>query len=325
MDVGGITLMNSMSGIWKTATRSMDVKSKSIQNEISGVQQQMQKVSSKEELSVNEKENERRKHQSEIASLNAELKRHQDEFLRSCKKEIMMMESQEREDAANEKTIQKNPVENNLKATDIDTTGKSSYNDKRTPADISLGISAQQEGSQDIVIFKNNDGTVILKDTLNQNTKQIFETNETETGEKKTNPIDKEKDKDTGTLHKEIYAIVSDNISSQQESSREAAIAKIQSSIAILEGEISQDERHGVNTDKKEAELKKLEKKEEQARMLQSLDSSNSRDIAVKPLEQIRISGIPDNGENNAFIDMSKLSKEEHQTQKQMFPFSLGN
>lgn len=92
-----------------------------------------------------------------------------------------------------------------------------------------------------------------------------------------------------------------------------------------MEGEISQDERHGVNTDKKEAELKKLEKKEEQARMLQSLDSSNSRDIAVKPLEQIRISGIPDNGENNAFIDMSKLSKEEHQTQKQMFPFSLGN
>ena len=60
MGVGRITSMNSMSGMWRTTKGSADVKSKNIQNEIKDLQQQMQKISSNEKLSVDEKANERK-------------------------------------------------------------------------------------------------------------------------------------------------------------------------------------------------------------------------------------------------------------------------
>ncbi|MDE7207201.1 MAG: hypothetical protein K2N90_08620 [Lachnospiraceae bacterium] len=61
MGVGSVTSRNSMSNVQMARARSADVKSKKIQNEITDIQQQMQKISSKEELSVDEKANERKK------------------------------------------------------------------------------------------------------------------------------------------------------------------------------------------------------------------------------------------------------------------------
>ncbi|RAZ94063.1 hypothetical protein DK853_37090, partial [Klebsiella oxytoca] len=69
--------------------------SKSIQHEITSVQQQMQTLSSEEELSANEKADERKKLQKEISDLNTELKRHQEELGRTRKREIMLSEMQE--------------------------------------------------------------------------------------------------------------------------------------------------------------------------------------------------------------------------------------
>lgn len=281
MGVGSVTSMNSMSSIQMTRAGSADVKSKKIQDEITDLQQQMQKVSSKEGLSADEKADERKKQQQAISSLNTELKRHQEDIIRTQKREMMLEELQKDEETA---------------------------------------------GFQGTVIFKNSDGTVILKEETNQDEergadtdkKQIEEEEEEGTAPKEAEPIDEDKaeDKDTGLSDKEIHAMVSADMSAQQVSSQAAAITKIRDGITVLKGEIKQDERHGINTDKKQAELEKLEKKEERAGEIYR---------AKKPAAKMKVSGIKNKAENNAVINVSKLSKEEAYASQQKFFVSLGN
>ena len=103
MGIGGVTSMNSTSGMQMTMSRQTDSKSKNIQNEITDVQQQMQQLSSKEELSVAEKTNERKKLKQEISSLNTELKLHQNELSRSQRRDILMAELKEDKEPTEEK------------------------------------------------------------------------------------------------------------------------------------------------------------------------------------------------------------------------------
>ena len=74
MGIGGITSANSMSVMQMPSVDLKDHKSKNIQNEITEVQQQLQKLASTEELSANEKADERKKLQKEKSSLDNELK-----------------------------------------------------------------------------------------------------------------------------------------------------------------------------------------------------------------------------------------------------------
>lgn len=89
MGIGSVTSVNNISSMRMFTASSSESKNKSIQNEMINVQQQMQSLSTKEELSVNEKMNERKNLQKELASLDAELKRHQEELRRSQNREIM--------------------------------------------------------------------------------------------------------------------------------------------------------------------------------------------------------------------------------------------
>ena len=95
MGIGSITSTNSMSGMQMITAASTDPKIKNIQNEITDAKQQMQKLSSKEEISANEKASERKKFQKEISDLNTELKQHQEELRKSQKREIMLAELRE--------------------------------------------------------------------------------------------------------------------------------------------------------------------------------------------------------------------------------------
>lgn len=325
MGVGSITSMNSMSGIWKTAARSTDVKSKTIQKEIAGAQQQMQKVSSKEGLSANEKATERKKQQREIADLNTELKRHQDEFLRSRKRELMM-ELQKENGVSDEEPLatglrteeadKKDLAEKETKITAADMAEKAAYNKEALPANAAMELPAKQEGYQGTVIFQNSDGVVLLKEEQKQD--------KTEKAESKEQETDNEKEADTGMSHKEIYDIISDDAAAQQTSARETQIAKIKGSIAVLKGEISQDERHGINTDQKQAELEKLEKKEAQARMLSST-GSEEKEQTKNPVAKLKVSGIQKKEVDDTFFNASKLSGEEAWAAQQIFSVSFGN
>ncbi|MDE7207202.1 MAG: hypothetical protein K2N90_08625, partial [Lachnospiraceae bacterium] len=143
-----------------------------------------------------------------------------------------------------------------------------------TSAVASADSTTSQAGYQETVIFKNNDGTVILKGEINQDEKRSVDTDadkkqtdkfkEENIAERETETI--EDNADTGLSHKEIHAIISTDASAQQTSLQGTVIAKIRDGIAVLKGEIRQDERRGVDTDKKQKELEKLEKKEEKAR-----------------------------------------------------------
>lgn len=324
MGVGSITSMNSMSGMWKTTAGSSDVKSKNIQNQITGKQQQMQKISSEKELSANEKANERKQQQKEIVNLNMELKRHQDEFLRSQKRELMMAELQkdaetEKEEAsANinaEETVKKASAEKESKKADADMAADSFQ--EKLPAAGLTDTSAEQQGT---VIFKSDDGIVLLKENLNQTEKDTADTNKKQT---EINPLDKEEDTDTGLSQKELYTIVSEDASARQTDRQETVISKIKGGIAVLKGEINQDERRGVNTDKKQEELEKLEKKEENARSLQS-SVLNKTDNTMNSSAKAKVSGIQDSTEKDVFLNASKLSEEDW-TSPQKFYVSLGH
>lgn len=183
MGISSITSMNSMSGIQMTVAGSTESKNKSIQNEITETQQQMRALSSKEELSVNEKANERKTLQKKIASLNTELKQHQEELNKSQRREIRMAELLEDKAPANagtskgkiqpdetsldqaDKTTEKGNAEKEAKT--ADNTKDAEEFRKEMPALVSENASAQQG----TVITKSNDGIVLLKEKMNPNAK----------------------------------------------------------------------------------------------------------------------------------------------------------
>lgn len=331
MGIGSVTSMNSMASMQMIRTRSSDVKSKKIQNEITGIRQQMQKISSEEELSANEKANERKKQQKEISGLNAELKQHQEELLKSQKREIMMAELQKsgkpeekaksaaqlRTDETNKKGI----AEKEIKTADSDIDAKLSQEG------ISAAVSA---GYQQNVIFKNEDGTVILKGELNQDGKSSVGADKKQADQTKEKRIagreaeNVEEDRNMGLSHKEVSEMISADVSAQQTSLRGTVIARIRNGIAVLKGEIKQDENRGIDTDKKQKELEKLEKKEEQARTapFSGLGEKNS---TIGSVAKAKVSGTQTKTGDNATIKSLKLSNESTQASQQRFYASLGN
>lgn len=340
MGVGSVTSMNSMSSIWMTKTGSKDIESKKIENEITDRQQQMQKVSSEEGLSADEKADEKKKQQREISNLNTELKRHQEEILSSQRRELMMAELQKNQTPEDEEksadkiqpaeTDKKGIVEKETKA--IDSDASTGLSQKEMSVAASTGKSAQQTGYQGTVIFQNSDGTVILKDGMDQDEKRGVNADQKQTDEakekgntrKETKSINEDKDADTGLSGKKMYEMVSADASAQQISRRETAIAGIKSDIAVLKGEINQDERRGVDTEKKQAELEKLEKKEESARTLQFSDLGKTNGT-MNATANLKVSGAEVNTKNSAVINFPDLSKEEDQETQQRFNVSFGN
>ncbi len=319
MGVGSVTSMNGMSVMQRTMAGSTDAKSKNIQKEIADKEQQMRKAASKEDLSVAEKADERKKLQREISSLNAELERYQEELFKSQKRERMLAELQEKAD----------PAEEGNAAGRIQADEKGEETGV-VQEEISAAAdpSAQQESLQGTVIVKNSDGTVILKGKMNEDEegsvgadkKQADELREEGMDGDKTPFTDEEADTDTGLPPKEVEAMMSADASAGQAGRQEAVIAKIRGDIAVLKGEINQDERRGIDTDKKQAELEKLEKQEERARELpfSVLGEENSTKQAET---KMKASVAQADTENNVI----QFPKEEEQASQQMFGVSVSN
>ena len=317
MGIGSVTSTNSMSGMQMITAASTDPKIKNIQNEITDAKQQMQKLSSMEELSANEKTDERKKLQKEISDLNTELKQYQEELRKSQKREIMLAELQEDQKPAKEEK------------SDDKIQAKETSSDKADEK--ALPTAEQQTGSQGTVITRNSDGVVILKEEMNQDanrdidkeTKQADETKEEGIAEKETKSSDRNMITDASLSHKEMHAMVSADSSVQQASRQGTIIAKTRDGIAILKGEMNLDEQRGENTEKKQAELEKMEKKEERATAFRFsiLGEANN---AMKSAAETNVPGIMDNAENNAFINAMKISQENEQAAQQRFYVSFG-
>lgn len=316
MGIGSITSTSSMSSMQINTAGSTDTKSKKVEDEITSAQQQLKKLSSTQELSVAEKANERQKIQKEISSLNTELKQHQEELSRSQKREAMMAELLEDTKPANEEKSEDK----------IQTTKASS--DK--PDEKNLPAGEQQTGQQGNVILKNDDGTVILKDSA----KQADETKENDTAEKEKATKDKDRDKaaDAGMTSKEAHAMISADSSIQQAGRQGAIVAKTRGGIAVLKGEMRQDEKRGIDTEKNQAELEKMEKKENRAIAFQSstLGEANntmkSAETNATGTKDNTLIGAGNNGFSNPFINALNVTQQnEGWASQQMFHVSLGN
>ncbi|MDE6388520.1 MAG: hypothetical protein K2L82_12025 [Lachnospiraceae bacterium] len=299
MGIGSITSTNSLSVMQMSTADLKDQKSKNIQNEITDVQQQMQKLSSKEDLSVNEKANERKKLQKEISGLNTELKQHQEELLRSQKRERMLAELRE------------------VKEPTTEDEQKNLSSDEKQPA---------QPGT---VVTRNSDGVVILKEAVEQDKnhnvdtedKQADKDNEEAVDEQETKIIDSDTVTDFRPSDKEIHAMVSADSSLQQASRLGTIIAKTSDGIAILKEEISQAKNQGIDTERKQAELEKMERQERLAMAFQSsiLGAANN---AMKSAAEANVSSNDSTQavtETNAYFNALSLSQEEQISQQKFF------
>lgn len=314
MGIGSVTSTNSMSGVQTITAASTDPKIKNIQNEITDAKQQMQKLSSKEDLSVNEKTDERKKLQKEISDLNTELKQHQEELSRSQKREIMLAELREDQNPTKEKATEDKIQE---------TKDSSDQEDEKK-----LPLEGQQSESQGTVIARNSDGVVILTEETNPNENQGVSAEKTQTAETEEESTDETVAKptvsdtvtDTGLNHKDMRAMVSADSSVQQANRQGSIVARTRDGIAILKGEIKLDELRGADTEKKQAELEKMEQREERATTFQFsvLGEANN---AMK--SAVGVSGATNaaqaNAENNAYLNAMKISQENEQAAQQRF------
>lgn len=235
MGIGAISSANTMSVMQLPSANLKDQKSKNIQTEITDIQQQIRKLSADSELSVSEKANEKKKLQKEKSSLDTELKQHQEALLRSQKREIRLAELRE----------EQNPL-------------KGEDTDENQPL---------QPGT---VISRSSDGTVILKEVLNQPEKEesaVQSDPAAESREEADTWQTKSSDADTNTdpasefrpSAKEMQAMVSADSSMEIAGRQGTLAAKTNDGIAILKGEMKQDALRGTNTERKQAELKEMQ------------------------------------------------------------------
>lgn len=310
MGIGSITSTNSMSVMQMTSTDLRDQKSKNIQSDITDAQQQMQKLSSKEELSADEKANEKKKLQREISNLNTKLEQHQEELVRSHKREIMLAQLLEDREPAKEDTTEDEASEKEAAAD--------------TSVQENLPAGTQQTAQPGTVITQSGDGTVTLREVMNQ-TKgtdtekaQSDETKETSATEEAAKKSEDDTKTDTVPSHKDMQAMVSADSSLQQAGRQGTVIAKIDGGIAILKGEIKQDEFRGDHTDRKQAAVEKLEKQAQQATEFQFSMLGDAID-AMKPAAEANGSitnKAQDETENTLYISGLHVQQEEQALQQ---------
>lgn len=270
MAIGGIgsitssNMSNNMSARQVSSSDLKDQKSKRLQDDITKVQRQMQKISSEEDLTATEKAEEKKKLQQEKSDLSTKLKLHQDELQKSQKREIKLAELQEERNP-----IQKEDIENKTQTKDASSAATDTADEKPLPA-----ASPQQTLQPGTVITQNSDGTVILKDILNQSTSPAAKT-QTEQIEaakeeaakkaaEKEEALAEEKKADTenamtGLTGTEVQAMVSADSTMQQANRQGSLVTQTTDGIAILKSEIKQDAYRGTDTERKETELKDMQ------------------------------------------------------------------
>lgn len=257
--IGSISSTTNMQATQITASDLKDQKSRNLQDDITDVQREIQKISSEADLSVSEKAEERQKLKEEKSSLDTKLKLHQDELLKSQKREIKLAELQEERKPEKEEEAE-NKVQETEKSSSSDTT-----DEKKLSADDRRSL---QPGT---VITQNSDGTVILKEILNQAASSDADTENKQTGETKEEAVSEKEEKtadadtvtDAGLSEKEVQAMISADTSMQQADRQGMLVTKTNGNMAVLEGEIKQDAYRGVDTERKQAELKSMQTQSE--------------------------------------------------------------
>lgn len=317
MGIDKATSANRISDMQMITAHSAKPESRTIQNKITTVQQKMQKISSKEELSVNEKMDERKKLRKELASLNRKLKQQEDALRSSRKRELLTEKLQKNQEPAKEET-----PEDKAQAKAI-SSGPASR--KSLPAD---GQHTDQPG---IILLRSRDGLVRLKEGasraedpgVNTEKKPADETSEKNGAEKNAKATDNDIITDNNLSAKETHAMVSADASIRQAGRLGTVITRTNDGIVILKGEIAQDEKRSIDTRKKEAELEKLEKAEQRAIAFQFSVLGEADKTLEAATDTNRVTGIrnntPASAERNAFIHAVNVSQEKQAAQQNFY------
>lgn len=327
MGIGKIASTNNMPVMQTPSAGSKDHKSKNIQNEITQVQQQMQKLSSAEELSANEKADERKKLQKEKSALDNELKQHQEELLRAQKREAMLAELRKeqgpvKEDGAEDVSAAPKPFADD--------------NDKKE------NPSADEEQAQPLqpgtVISQSSDGTVILKEVMNSagsdtaaaKSRPTEETKETAAAAEEA---DQAKEEETAAdpaeafrpTASEMQAMVSADTSAQIADRMGTLVAKTEDGIAVLKGEIKLDAYRGTDTDRKEAELADMEKqsKRETAFQFSLFGTAESGVQAAPGTDTAEKNGAQANAGRTFQVSGIDSARQEEEAAQQGFQVSI--
>lgn len=255
--IGSIPSSNSMSYQQVTASDLKDQKSKSLQNDITDVQRQIQKLSSEDDLTAIEKAEEKKKLQQEKSDLSTKLKLHQDALQKSQKRESKLTELQEDRKPEKEEDTETKSGKAAMEASSASDTA----DEKKLPADDRRSL---QPGT---VITQTSDGTVILKEVLNQKTdsdakaqkQQTEAAKEEAAAEKEKQAAEDEEAANSGLNGNEVQAMVSANTTMLQADRQGALAAGTNDDIAVLKGEIKQDAYRGTDTERKEAELNEMQ------------------------------------------------------------------
>jgi len=264
MGIGSVRAMGDMAGTrQRAAYQPVDPVSKNIQNEISRVQRQKQGLSAKEDMSAGKKMRKRQELQQELAGLNTQLRQRQAQFHEKEQKEALRDEAGA---VVNEKTNGEKAVAA-ATATESEKKGRSAEKEdvKRKPADIE---STEKEDAKrkpaDIESAEKRN--ISAKDRKNTEMKAadakavgIEDVNGRAAGTKGSQL------QDIGLPQKDMRKIINGDSVGKQVRHRAAVIARMESGIAILKGEIRQDEARGADVEKKKVRLEMQEKKVQKA------------------------------------------------------------
>lgn len=250
MGIGGVKAMDGMTGMQRTAARSVDFADRNIRDEISEVKRQKQGLSSRQEMSVEEKAEKRQELQQELSSLNTKLRLRQAEARKEQQAEAMRREALAEEAQAAGGSA--GNAEGGREAAGAVEDGK--------VKDVSKGADAaaldEKAVEKEVRAAESRDAEEEDIDNRNVNKKDA---DQRAAGGKE------EELEDIGVPAEKMRTLVEQDFSGEQTRRREAVIARMESGIVILKGEIRQDELRGADVDKKKAELKKQEQKVQRA------------------------------------------------------------
>lgn len=255
MGVSGISAIGGASSVQMTSTQSVDTVSKGIQDDISEVQRQKQELSSRKDIPVEEKVKKRQELQQEISSLNAKLRQHQAEVRKEKQKELMKDNAKtERTDADNE---EKKSADKKVSATKESEARETETKDAKSMNTKGMNAREKSVQTQNTSQKETKAGNTTGSTTKDATDKDA---NPRDTGVKKTG--DKAvNDETAGISAAEMKGMVAADSYVKNSKVQETVIARIEGGVAILKGEIRQDENRDADAAPKKAELEKQEQK----------------------------------------------------------------
>lgn len=327
MGIGGVTSLNRMTVMQTPATNASDAKSKKIQNEITDAERKLQKLSSDVELSYAEKTDEQKTLKKEISGLNTKLEQRQEELVQAQKKESLLAELREQDKPKQPGTVIASSSDGVVVLKEE--TAQAENDSAPTENSAAMESEAAETEEENSALAKTGAIETEKENIAAENTKATEEAKSVEEAKstEETNAAEEEKatdaDTDTSLSPNEMRAMVSADASAQQANRQGTIISKTEDGIAVLKGEIAQDERRGIDTERKQAELEKMEKQAEQATAFQFSVLGNAMnagkaaaEAAVSGTEKAAQDKAQDNTENNAYTTALRATQEEQAAQR---------